>query len=135
VGPNLFGILHTDSAHSTYNGRQYLVVTWPAYNIPGFDPSPGFVKLFESTNFVNWTEVCRVANEPVPDRGQTRGYQYATIVDEGGGDNGVVGRRFYLYSFYSFRDEDETPILRDNSSHRWLIDLDDPTGQRCGGVR
>jgi hypothetical protein len=106
-----YGIDHTDAAYSTYTGKYYLVLTHQ--NDGGADT---WVRLYESTDGLNWTRAATIADQPASS--VDIGYQYVTIVDASGSDNGVVGQKFYVYSA-------KDPVGFNNTAtvYRWLVDL------------
>lgn len=103
------GISHSDAACSTYDDKCYMVLT--RKNWLGEDT---WIKLYETTDGVNWKFKRTIARETAST--VKEGYQYVTIVNKSGSDNGVVGERFFIYS------------LKDNRSatracYRWEVDL------------
>lgn len=110
---NATGISHSSAAYSTYTGKYYLATTVMAWD---GSQSPTWVKLWESTDGVNWTLTKTVAEDIGENIAPNSGYQYVTIVDGSGGSNGTVGQNFYLYSGYRPYDADK--IIR-----RWSINL------------
>lgn len=105
------GITHTDAAYSTFSGKYYLLLTrlnWNKIN--------SWIKIYESTDGISWVFSKTIAEIPSSSLQGVGGYQYASIVDESGSDNGVVGQRFFVYSGF-LSDENW-------SAFRWLIDLD-----------
>lgn len=107
------GITHTDGAYSTYTGKYYLLLTSQDWG--GNDT---WIKLYESGDGINWSFARTIAEEPASalSSGQA-GYQYATIVDQSGSDNAVVGERFYVYSGFFQAGETSDTVLR------WLVNL------------
>jgi hypothetical protein len=104
------GISHSDAACSTVTDKCYLILT--RMNWGGQDT---WVRLFESTDGLNWTMIRNVAQQPAA--AVKGGYQFATIVNEDGKDNGNVGRHFYLYVYKDHQNTSRTML-------RWLINLD-----------
>lgn len=82
------GITHSDAAYSTETGRYYLATTTQRR---GAEPSR--ILLFESTDALDWRQIDSL--HPLGD--VDLGWQYLSIMDVSGADNGVVGRRFYVY--------------------------------------
>lgn len=105
------GISHTDAACSTHNNKCYIVLS--NKNWSGKD---SWIKLFESKNGINWSLVKVIVNEPA--RPGADGYQYVTIVDKSGADNGIVGKSFYIYSFKDL-------LKTTTAGFRWTVDLTD----------
>lgn len=103
------GVTHTDAACSTVTGKCYMLVTRLNWSGKGTA-----VVLYESEDGTRW----RLARTLVSDKGAraNRGFQYATIVNESGSDNAVVGRRFYVYIFHDHQDSTRRMV-------RWSIDL------------
>lgn len=103
------GISHSDAACSTFNNKCYIVLTrmnWKQQDT--------WVRLFETDDGVNWKFKRTIVDEAAS--AVKEGYQYATIVDESGNDNGVVGQRFFIYSLKDHRDEGRL-------AYRWEVDL------------
>lgn len=113
TGVDITGIVHSDAAFSTYNGKYYLSTTW--MNWLGADT---YIKLWESSDGVTWELYKTVVQEPAGNYGTDDGWQYATILDYGNQINATVGRIFYLYC--GNRPYDQTNM----SIKRWVIDLD-----------
>lgn len=105
------GISHSDAACSTYNEKCYLVLTrknWLAKDT--------WIRLFETVDGVNWTLKFIIANEAPSS--VKEGYQYSTIIDKSGNDNGVVGQKFFIYTLKDNRDSAR-------AAYRWEVDLGD----------
>lgn len=102
------GITHTDAAYSTYNGKYYALLSTMNWN--GIDT---WIKLYESSDLLNWRFVKTVVRESA--NAVLEGYQYVSIVDASGSDNGIVGQRFYVYSV---KNPTKNALV-----YRWLIDL------------
>jgi len=103
------GISHTDAACSTYNNKCYLLLT--RMNWKGKDT---WVKLYESVDGVSWKfskTIVQMSASQVK-----AGYQYATIVNEDGSDNGVVGSKFFIYC-----NKDHQKNGR--RTYKWTVDL------------
>ncbi|KKW10215.1 MAG: hypothetical protein UY49_C0030G0008 [Microgenomates group bacterium GW2011_GWC1_49_7] len=99
------GIDHTDAAYSTYTQKYY--VTLSKQSSGGSDT---WIKLYESSNGIHWSYLTTIVQES--GLGERKGYQYVTIVDASGNDNGVVGKSFYVYSA---KDSTNATV------YRWLI--------------
>lgn len=100
---------HGDSAYSTYLNR---------YLLSGYTHGPGKgVFLSFSTDGVRYDTPSWIQRSTVPDKDALSPYE--TIVNEDGSDNGIVGRTFYIYYGYRFRQAGVTvgdyPPL-----YRWL---------------
>ena len=109
------GILHTDAAYSAHTGKYYLSASFRSDQY-GND---GYIKLYESRDLVSWSEVHRVHFEPSSAATELPyGYQYVTITNVDGSDNGRVGRWFYVYSFFRDSGQENSAV-----GHRWLVDL------------
>jgi len=105
------GVDTTDATYSTYTGKYYLLLS--QYSNSG---SNTWIKLFESTDGINWTFIKDIVNEPPST--DTAGYQYVSIVNSDGNDNGVVGQSFYVYSAKN--------LYNNPTISRWLITLNTP---------
>ncbi len=102
------GITHSDAAYSTETGRYYLATTTQRR---GAEPSQ--ILLFESSDALEWRQIDSL--HPLSD--VDLGWQYLSILDVSGADNGVVGRRFYIYC-------GREPINAERSEiHRIEVDL------------
>lgn len=104
------GITHSDAAFSTYTGKYYLITS--RMNWGGQDT---WLKLYESSDGVTWTLKKTIVQEPAS--AVQRGYQYTSIVNTAGSDNGIVGKTFYIYG------EKEAETNR-AAVFRWPVDLD-----------
>ena len=102
------GITHTDAASSTYNGNHYIVLSMMNWN-----RSDTWIKLYESSDLLNWHFVKTIVQEPA--NAVLEGYQYVSIVDASGSDNGTIGQRFYVYA--------AKEPTKDALVYRWTIDL------------
>jgi hypothetical protein len=107
------GITHTDAAYSTFTGKYYFILTSQDWG-----GSDTWIKLYESVDGINWTFAKTIAEEPASALSGIGGYQYVTIVDQSGSDNGVVGQKFYVYSGFIQAGDNDTLL-------RWLVDLSD----------
>lgn len=108
-----WGITHTQAVHSSYTGKYYLTLSSMAWS--GADT---YVKLYESTDAINWSPSLVVADEPAATQRPNGGYQYCTLADPDGGLNGEVGQYFYVYC--------EKDPLADQSNfalYRWEVNL------------
>lgn len=109
------GIIHSDAVYSTHTNKAYMVRQRSKNESTG---QPAWLSLFESTDGIKWT----LTKEIVPPTMDVKfGYAYQTLVGEKGENNGVVGRRFYIYS-----DKDAAAghmALDKGSIVRWLVDL------------
>jgi hypothetical protein len=104
------GITHTDAVYSSYTNKYYLLISKGNY---GGETS--WIKLHESTDGITWTYKKSIVEEEAP--AIRSGYQYVTITDENGNpDNGVVGKKFFVYSV-------KDPGLEDSVVYRWTVDL------------
>lgn len=103
------GISHTDAACSSYNNKCYLLLT--RMNWKNQDT---WVRLFESNDGVNWAYKTTVVQEKASD--VKHGYQYASIVNIDGRDNGIVGSKFYIYCNKDHQESNRSIL-------RWLVDL------------
>jgi hypothetical protein len=101
------GITHSDAAFSTVTNRFYMATTTQK---KGADPS--YISLWESTDALSWQFLKRM--EPLND--VSLGWQYLSIVDKSGTDNGVVGREFRILV-----GKDPNNISK---SELWRIDVD-----------
>jgi hypothetical protein len=110
---NARGISHTGAAYSTYNNKCYLVTTYMAWQ---GSQTTTYVKLWESSDGVNWTLYKTVADDSGENVGANTGYQYANIVNGDGTSNGIIGQTFYIYC--GFDPYGENKIIR-----RWAINL------------
>ncbi len=103
------GISHTDAACSTYNNTCYLLLT--RMNWQGKD---SWVNLYESGDGVKWklfkTIIQKTASQV------EAGFQYATIVNNDGSDNGEVGSSFFVYC-------DKEHQKSSRITYKWTIDL------------
>jgi hypothetical protein len=103
------GISHSDAACSSYNDKCYLVLTrmnWKQQDT--------WIMLFETVDGVIWKFKHTIVREPASS--VKGGYQYATITDESGSDNGVIGQRFFIYSLKDHQDSTR-------AAYRWKVDL------------
>ncbi|MFC5407552.1 discoidin domain-containing protein [Cohnella soli] len=107
------GITHTSAAYSTYSGKYYLATTVMAWY---GSQSPTWIKLWESSDGINWTLSQTVAEDIGGNLAPNAGFQYVTIVGTNGNSNGTVGQTFYLYSGLK-------PYESDKAVRRWTIDL------------
>jgi hypothetical protein len=112
----LDGISHTDAAYSTHTGRYYLLMSRMNWN-----NEDTWVKLHESSDGINWRHIKTIVQQPASS--VISGYQYASIVDAAGLDNGVVGQRFYIYA-----GKDTQYSYPAASVLRWLVDLSGQPG-------
>lgn len=103
------GISHSDAACSTYNKKCYLVLTRMNWK-----DQDTWINLYESVNGVKWSFVQSVIREQ--HNKVKKGFQYATIVNADGSDNGVVGKRFFIYCDKDHQEESRR-------TYRWAIDL------------
>ncbi len=111
------GIDHTDAAYSSYTGKYYLLLS--QY---GASTVPTWIKLFESTDGISWTYLTDIVSAPTAKSG---GYQYVTIVNADGTDNGVVGKSFYVYSAKNL----SAPTVS-----RWLVTFKTPATAKVGDL-
>jgi Ricin-type beta-trefoil lectin domain-like len=118
------GITHTNACHSTYNNKYYLTTTFMT-----FGGVNSYIKLWESTDAINWTLKETVAEKPASEIGLNTGYQYSSIVGTDGANNGEVGQQFYLYS--GFRPYE----IGFSTIFRWTIALDDSPPANSGYYR
>ena len=90
---------------------------------------PTYVRLYESTDMVNWTLAVALTAEPnswhkadVP-----AGYQYVAILDDAGAVNGETSSTFVVYSF-KFRDGSLTatsgPGSNGTALYQWKVTTD-----------
>jgi hypothetical protein len=108
------GITHTDAAYSTYDGKYYMLMT-RENGVPASGLHSTYVKLYDSTDAVNW-QLTSTLVEQAPGA-VVDGYQYASIVDASGSDNGVVGSKFYVYC------AKESWVWQNDVFYRWTVDL------------
>ena len=85
---SLTGISHSDAAYSTRTGKYYLATTTQKN---GSEPSR--IQLYQSDDAIQW----ELAQSLFPLHAAGLGWQYLSIVDASGSDNGSVGERFYIY--------------------------------------
>lgn len=104
------GITHTDAACSIYNNKCYLLLTRMSWR--GEDT---WIRLYETTDAVNWTFIKTVVQQPAAR--VKGGYQYATITNVDGNDNGTIGSSFFVYSQKNHQDSSR-------SIYRWTVNLD-----------
>ncbi len=120
-GANVAGICHTQAAYSTFDNKYYLVTTsmnWGGVNT--------YVKLWQSEDGVVWTLYKNIADEPASNYLENGGWQYASIVDCGNGENATVGQSFYLYC------GNETSYPDKMTMKRWTITLGADSDQGPG---
>jgi hypothetical protein len=87
------GINHTQAAHSSFNGKYYLILS--SINWDGADT---YVKLYESTDgYTNWVKAVDVALEPASSQPTASGYQYCSLSDSSGATNSQVGQKMFIY--------------------------------------
>lgn len=104
------GIDHTDSFYSTYTKKYYLLLS----RIGPPSDRLTWIRLYESSDLVNWTLVKKIVEETVNQAGT--GYQYVSVIDTKGTDNGFVDRSFYVYSAKNFTNA---------SLYRWAVTFAD----------
>jgi hypothetical protein len=106
-------ITHTNAFHSSYNNKYYLTITnmtWGGVNT--------YVKLWESTDGINFTLSRTIVEKTAAEVGVNTGYQYSNVIDAGGGKpHTEVGQTFYLYCGYKPYSATEKQL------HRWTITL------------
>ena len=112
----LGAINHTDAAYSTHTGKYYLLTS----RLNWYDEDT-WIKLYESTDALNWHHIKTIVRQPASS--VLSGYQYVSIVDASGSDNGVVGKKFYIYSV-----KDPQYLYPAVSVLRWLVDLSGQPG-------
>ncbi|MHB1484404.1 MAG: LamG domain-containing protein [Saccharofermentanales bacterium] len=108
------GICHTQAAYSTYDKKYYMLMTsmnWAGVNT--------YVKLYQSDDCLNWKFYQVVVDERSKTYQDASGWQYASIVDAGSGENSTVGQKFYVYCG---RKPGE---VKEMSMVRWTVDLAD----------
>jgi hypothetical protein len=113
-----WGITHTQAVHSSYTGKYYLALSSMAWKDANGNPVDTTVKLYESTDAINWSPSFVVADEPGASQRPNGGYQYCTLTDPNGGLNGEVGQYIYVYC--------EKDPLADQSNfalYRWEVNL------------
>jgi hypothetical protein len=106
-----YGITHSAAFYSTYTSKYYLTTTSMTWN--GVNT---YIKLWESTDAVNWSLRETIAEKTAAEVGANTGYQYVSVVGTNGANNAVVGQQFYLYSGFK-------PYNSDRSILRWTVDL------------
>jgi len=117
---NINGITHSNAAYSTYTGKYYIALTTMTWS--GIDT---WIKLYESTDGINWTLTQTVAQDTWANLGEAMGYQNVSIVNTDGSNNGTIGKQFYIYGgFNSY----SSPKL-----YRWTIDLSSTSHQASRG--
>lgn len=99
----LAGITHSDAAYSTATGRYYLATTTQRSGAAASE-----ISLHESANATQWTLLQTL--HPLTD--VSLGWQYLSIVDRSGSDNGVVGDRFYIYCGWEPLDAKRSELRR-----------------------
>ncbi|GLQ45751.1 hypothetical protein GCM10007862_08020 [Dyella lipolytica] len=108
-----WGITHTQAVHSSYTGLYYLALSSMAWG--GVDTT---VKLYESSDGINWSPSYVIADETAATQRPNGGYQYCSLMDPNGATNGEVGQYFYVYC--------EKDPLADQSNfalYRWEVNL------------
>lgn len=108
------GICHTQAAYSTYDNKYYLVMT--SMNWAGINT---YVKLWQSADGINWRLYKVLANQPAAGYPANSGWQYASIIADGLGDNAVVGQRFHVIC--GNRPTEPASM----SLQKWVVDLSD----------
>jgi hypothetical protein len=111
-----WGITHTQAVHSSYTGKYYLPLTFMAWS--GGNTS---IKLYESTDAVNWTLSMTIADETAATQRPNGGYQYCSAVDHDRAVNGEVGQHFYLFCV-----KDPLPDQSNFALYRWEVNLGTP---------
>ena len=109
------GITHTSAAYSSYTHKYYLLLSRSNAH-----QQDSWIKLFESADLIHWSFDTDIIDAPADASnfgfsGAQLSFQYVSIIDSAGGDNAVVGRKFYVYS-----GEGRSP---DEKVYRWLVDL------------
>jgi hypothetical protein len=100
------GIDHTDAMYSTHTGKYYLLLSRAGNSLLST-----WIKLYESTDGINWTFIKNIVEELNTVEG---GYQYVSVVDSTGRDNSQVGESFFVYSAKN---------IRNASVYRWQVNL------------
>jgi peptidoglycan hydrolase-like protein with peptidoglycan-binding domain len=108
------GINHTDAAYSTYTGKYYFLLSSMNWGSQATGPGT-WIKMYESIDGINWVLKRGIVNE-APETWML-GYQYVSIVDASGSDNGTVGQKFYVFSA---KDVGDAAKVR---GYRWTVDL------------
>lgn len=85
------GISHTDAACNMKNFKCYLILSKQ-----NWDGAGSWIKIYETIDAITWKFIKTIVNEA--DIGLGLGYQYATIINEDGKDNSIIGNAFYIYS-------------------------------------
>ncbi|GIK26596.1 MAG: hypothetical protein BroJett006_28420 [Betaproteobacteria bacterium] len=107
---NVDGISHGDAACSTVSDKCYLLLT--RMNWKGEDT---WIRLFETQDGVSFRLVRTIVQQPATS--VRKGYQFASIVNEDGTDNAVVGRRFYIYAYKDHQERTRTML-------RWTVEIE-----------
>lgn len=108
------GISHSDAACSFSIGKCYLVLTRMDWGM-----KDAWISLFQSEDAIHWEKIRVIAQQaPTVVGAKAKGFQYATIVNADGTDNGEVGDRFFLYVTKNHLDDSRVEL-------RWSVDLNE----------
>ena len=124
----LSGITHSDAAYSTATGRYYLATTTQRNGA-----GPSQISLYESPDGTQWSllQVLHALSDV------SLGWQYLSIVDRSGADNGVVGSRFYVYCGMEPLDATRSELRRIEvtlGSNAGAVAPASPTKPPCVGI-
>ncbi len=126
---NLGGTNHSDAVFNPTTGKAYYVQT----SRIGQSGSGTSVQLLESTDFVNWNYKSLIDFKPTnwgtdsegkPVSLDKPGYQYATIINPNGKEDGKINEEFDIIAIKNYQ-QSEGPYAY--SALRWHINLNSPS--------
>ena len=112
LGP--FGINHTQAIYSSLTGKYYL-----SLSMMSGDGQDSFVKLFESTDAIQWSLSAVLADESSGSLRPGGGYQYCSIVDPDGYADGAAKGQFDVYCVKDPLPENIPQV----GLYRWRVNL------------
>jgi hypothetical protein len=92
ISINPEGIVHTDAAFSAFTNSYFLTLSMNT----GHGRRNSWINLYESYDGLHWQFITAIVDQAA--QSQSFGFQYVTIVNADGSDNGAVGRKFFVYS-------------------------------------
>ncbi len=127
---NLNGVTHTDATFSTVTKKGYLILTMPS-NLDGKNTTR--VELHESADMVDWRLKSVIASDRTKVDTNNKildkpGYQYATIVNPHGLEQGTIGEHMNLLVIHNYEKPDGPDAYR---TFLWKININSSQNPVC----
>ncbi len=127
---NLNGVTHTDAAFSTVTKKGYLILTMPS-NLDGRNTTR--VELHESDNMVDWKLKSVIASDRTKRDSNNRildkpGYQYATIINPNGLEQGTIADSMKLLVIHNYDKPEGEDAYR---AYLWNINVNSSQNPIC----